>query len=142
MKENETLIEKQDKLIELLEEILKWTKFEGMQRVKAVLLETLKKDSEKIAYQYSDGRGSLEISNVAGVSDFAIRSYWKKWATMGLVQPSSKFKGRYERLFSLEDLGIEVPTIKVSLPQKELKAEETVDTEEAKPTGETPEPTN
>jgi len=124
MKENETLIEKQDKMIGLLEEILKWTKFEGMQRVKAVLLETLMKDSEKIAYHYSDGRGSLEISKIAGVSDFAIRSYWKKWATIGLAHPSSKFKGRYERLFSLEDLGIEVPMIKALLTEKEPGAEE------------------
>lgn len=132
MNENETLIEKQDKMIGLLEEILKWTRFEGMQRVKAVLLETLKKDSEKIAYHYSDGRGSLEISKIAGVSDFAIRSYWKKWATMGLVQPSRKFKGRYERLFSLEDLGIDVPTIKLLLAEKQPEAEEK-GTEEIKP---------
>jgi len=132
MKDNDTLIEKQDKIIGLLDEILKWTRFEGMQRVKAVLLETLKKDSEKIAYQYSDGRGSLEISKIAGVSDFAIRSYWKKWATIGLVHPSGKFKGRYERLFSLEDLGIEVPTVKVLLTEKEPEAEEK-GTEEIKP---------
>lgn len=124
MKDNDTLIEQQDKIIGLLDEILKWTRFEGMQRVKAVLLETLKKDSEKIAYQYSDGRGSLEISKIAGVSDFAIRSYWKKWATIGLVHPSGKFKGRYERLFSLEDLGVEVPTVKVLLTEKEPEAEE------------------
>lgn len=132
MKENEMLIEKQDRMIGLLEEILKWTRFEGMQRVKAVLLETLRKDSEKIAYHYSDGRGSLEISKIAGVSDFAIRSYWKKWVTIGLVYPSSKFKGRYERLFSPEDLGIEVPTIKVSPTEKEREAEQK-GTEEIKP---------
>ena len=124
VKESETLVEKQDKMIELLEEILKWTRFEGMQRVKAVLLETLRKDSEKIAYHHSDGRGSLEISKMAGVSDFAIRSYWKKWATIGLVRPSSKFKGRYERLFSLEDLGIEVATVEISPTEEETEAEE------------------
>jgi len=133
MKDNEMLIERQDKMIGLLEEILKWTRFEGMQRVKVVLLETLKKDSERIAYHYSDGRGSLEISKIAGVSDFAIRSYWKKWATMGLVQLSSKFKGRYERLFSLEDLGIEVPPVKALLTEGEPKAEEKVVAEETKP---------
>jgi len=133
MKENETLIEKQDKMIELLDEILKWTRFDGMQRVKAVLLETLKKDSEKIAYYYSDGRGSLELSKIAGVSDFAVRSYWKKWATMGLVQPSIRFKGRYERLFSLEDLGIEVPPAKLLPTDKEPKAEDKVVAGEVKP---------
>jgi hypothetical protein len=125
------LLEKQDRMIDLLEEILKWARFKGMQRVKAVLHETLKKDSEKIAYSYSDGRGSLEISKLAGVSDFAVRSYWKKWATMGLVQQSSKFKGRYERLFSLEDLGIEVPTIK----QISSENEKEMGTEEIKPSG-------
>lgn len=121
--DNEALIKKEDKVIELLEEILKWTKFDVLQKAKEVLLETLKKDTEKMAYQYSDGKSSLEISKLVGVSDFAIRSYWKKWAATGLVHPSSRYKGRYERLFSLEDLSIEVPKIRALSTPKEPRAE-------------------
>ncbi len=99
----------QKKVIELLSELAKWTRFEGVQKARQVLMETLKKDSEKLAYHYSDGRGSAEVAKLTGISDFAVRSYWKKWATLGLVVPSEKFKGRYKRVFSLEDLGIELP---------------------------------
>jgi transposase len=122
--DNEELSKKEDRIIELLEEILKWTRFDVLQKAKEVLLDTLKKDTEKIAYQYSDGKSSLEISKMAGVSDFAIRSYWKKWAAMGLVLASSRYKGRYEKLFSLEDLSIEVPKTRASSTPKEPLAEE------------------
>jgi len=97
------------KLTELLKELVRWARFEGIQKARQVLLDNLKKDSEKLAYHHSDGRGSPEVARLAGVSDFAIRSYWKKWQSLGLVTPSMKHKGRFESLFSLEDLGIEVP---------------------------------
>jgi len=102
----------QRRTIELLQEIAKWVRFEGIQTARQVLNDFFKKDSEKLAYQYSDGRGSSEIAKIAGVSDFAVRSYWKKWSAMGLVVPSDKFKGRYEHLFSLDDFGIELPSPK------------------------------
>jgi len=112
----------EQKMIELLSEIAKWVRFEGIQRARQLLPEALKKDSEKLAYHFSDGRGSAEAAKLAGVSDFAVRSYWKKWATMGLVVPSEKFKGRYERIFSLEDLGIEVPLLKkVEAPEEQTQ---------------------
>ncbi|MDP1694485.1 MAG: hypothetical protein Q8L34_03010 [Candidatus Woesearchaeota archaeon] len=100
------------RIIELLEELAKWKRFEGAQLAKKILRELLSKDPEKIVYQYSDGRGSRDIATVAGVSDFSVRSYWKKWNSEGLVIPSKKFRGRYERIFSLEDFGIEIPALK------------------------------
>lgn len=110
----------QKRIIELLNEIAKWVRFEGVQRARQVLVETLKKDSEKLAYHYSDGRGSAEVAKLVGVSDFTVRNYWKKWATLGLVIPSEKFKGRYERTLSLEDLGIEV-SLKSAVGTQELE---------------------
>ncbi len=95
--------------VALLQELLKWARLQGIQTARGVLADALKKDSEKLAYEYSDGRGSADVGKIAGVSDFAVRSYWKKWAALGIALPSKKFKGRYERLFSLEDLGFEVP---------------------------------
>jgi len=111
------------KIIELLSEIVKWVKFNGIQSVRQVLSENLKKDSDKIAYHYSDGRTSAEVAALAGVSDFTVRSYWKKWATLGLVLPSEKFKGRYERIFSLEDFGMEIPLPKKTETKVESKEE-------------------
>jgi hypothetical protein len=103
-----------ERMVELLEELTKWARFQGAQLAKKVLRDILSKDAEKVVYQYSDGKGSAEIAALAGVSDFTVRSYWKKWNTEGLVIPSQKFKGRYERIFSLEDFGIEVPMPKSS----------------------------
>ncbi len=102
------------RIIELLEELAKWKRFEGAQLAKKILRDILSKDTEKIVYQYSDGRGTKEIADLAGISDFSVRSYWKKWNVEGLVIPSKKREGRYERVFSLEDFGIEIPATKVS----------------------------
>lgn len=100
------------RLTELVEELVKWKKFEGAQLAKKVLRDLLAKDIDRLVYQYSDGRTTREIAALAGVSDFTVRNYWKKWNTEGLIVPSQKFKGRYERIFSLEDFGIEVPAMK------------------------------
>ena len=107
------------RIIELLEELVKWRRFEGAQLAKKTLRELFSKDAEKIVYQYSDGRGTKEIGDLAGVSDFAVRTYWKKWNIEGLVVPSEKHKGRFARVFSLEDFGIEVPMTKNSSPKLE-----------------------
>jgi len=101
------------KIIELLTLIANWSRFSGIQAAREVLTQTMQHDSEKLAYHYSDGRASREIAKLSGLSDFTIRSYWKKWNSMGLVFPSTKFKGRYERAFSLDEFGIELPTLKV-----------------------------
>ncbi|MEX2193024.1 MAG: hypothetical protein WD717_06565 [Nitrosarchaeum sp.] len=102
------------RIIELLEEFVKWQRFEGAQLAKKILRDLLAKDVDKIIYQHSDGRGTKEIAALAGVSDFTVRNYWKKWNTEGLIVPSQKHKGRYERVFSLEDFGIEIPSSKIS----------------------------
>lgn len=113
----------EQRMIELLEELAKWKKFEVAQLAKKLLRDILAKDTEKIVYQYSDGKGSMEVAALAGVSDFTVRSYWKKWNIEGLVVPSQKQKGRYERIFSLEDFGIEIPTVKKSLQATQTQPE-------------------
>jgi hypothetical protein len=104
------------RIVELLEELVIWTRLAGINNARESLSEALKKDSEKLGYHYSDGRGSAEVGKMAGVSDFAVRSYWKKWAALGLMAPSKKFRGRFERLFSLYDLGFDVPPPKAAPP--------------------------
>ena len=105
------------KIIELLEELVKWRRFEGAQLAKKTLRELFSKDAEKLVYQNSDGKTSRDIAALSGVSDFSVRNHWKKWNIEGLVVPSQKYKGRYERVFSLEDFGIEVPSPKKSISE-------------------------
>jgi len=117
---------------ELLREILKWIKFEGMQRVKGVLTDVLQKDIERIIYQFSDGRGSSDIAKLAGVSHQTVVNYWKRWSTLGIVEAERARGGtRYRRVFSLEDFGIEVPR-----PREERQEEVVLSQETTQKTGE------
>ena len=110
-----------ERIVDLLKEILKWTRFQGMISVKGVLLDTLKKDEEKVAYESSEGRGSKEVAKLAGISHQTVVNYWKKWATLGIVEPLKVRGGlRYRRSFSLSDFDIEVPKMKVEEKLKEI----------------------
>lgn len=111
---------------ELLREILKWIKFEGMQRVKGLLADVLQKDIEKIVYQFSDGRSSGDVGKLAGVSHQTVVNYWKRWSTLGIVEAERARGGtRYRRIFSLENFGIEVPQ-----PKEEKGNEQVVPSKE------------
>ena len=105
---------KEDEIIQLLRELVRWTRFQGMLKVKEILLDTLKSDEEKLVYHYSDGRGSQEVADLAGFkSHKTVLDYWKKWAKLGLMEPIRVRGGiRYRRAFSLPDFGIEVPKLK------------------------------
>lgn len=116
---NKTDVDPQERMIVLLEEILKWTRFEGIQRLKQVLTTTLVSDEDKIVYQSSDGRSSRDVAGASGVTFWKVVSHWNTWNTLGIVVPSKKYQGRFERIVSLEDLGIVVPSLKAKKPQEE-----------------------
>jgi hypothetical protein len=97
---------------EKISELLKWTKFAGMQQLRNVLLQVLGDDTTSLlAYEFSDGeRGTREVAKLAGVkSKSTIAGYWRKWSKIGIVEPSSKYQGRYQRICSLEEVGLVVP---------------------------------
>lgn len=126
---NKETVDNQDKVVELLEEILIWTRLQGVQNARAVLVSALTTDVHKLAYQLSDGRSSAEVAKDCGVSGMTVTNYWKRWFTLGIARPSPKFKGRFERIFSLEDLGVEIPSIgggAKAKAKKEAEPEETV----------------
>lgn len=106
----------EDKLSEIagtLKELLKWTKFTGMKEVKSVLLLALDTETKKIIYHLSDGdKSSAEIADVANVSDWTVRNYWKSWNKLGIVEALQVGTGqRYKKAFDIEDFGIEAPKI-------------------------------
>jgi hypothetical protein len=102
---------KDDRIIELLEELVKWTKVTSIPKVKELLLETLPSPEEKIAYQSSDGRASGEVGKEANVSYVTVTVWWKRWIKACIAEPVSARGGqRGKRIFSLDDFGIEVPT--------------------------------
>lgn len=117
--------DKQDRMIELLEEMLKWMKVTSIPQVRKLLLDILRSDREKIAYHFSDGgRGSQEVAKFAGVSHVTVTNWWKLWSRSGIAEMMSVMGGnRAKRTFSLEDFGVEVPESKETKPEKkETKA--------------------
>ena len=112
---------KPDELISLMKELVKWTRFSGKQQLKAMILENLKSDTEKLVYELSDGERSVrEIEELTNVSKSRVGSYWEKWLTLGIVEESERFQGRMKHICSLDEVGIEVP----KTPREPPKAEE------------------
>jgi len=64
-----------------------------------------------LVYELSDGeRTTREIARLANVGSHAtVASYWKKWSKLGIVEPSPKRQGRFQRICSLEEVGLTVP---------------------------------
>jgi hypothetical protein len=102
---------KEDKMVELLEELVRWTKVTGIPKVKVLLEEILQSPEERIAYEASiESRTQGEIAKLANVSQVTISNYGKKWIKNGIAKSISARGGqRAIKLFSLEDFGIEVP---------------------------------
>ena len=116
---------KEDRMIELLEELVKWTKVTSIPSVKKLLLEILTSPEEKIAYQASDGKSSGEVAKQANVSYVTITFWWKKWIKAGIAE-SVRARGgkRARRLFLLDVFGIEVPVVKVTTAEEGNGGEE------------------
>jgi hypothetical protein len=118
------LSDKQDEQIRLLEEILKWTKFAGMKGVRDALSVALDTDQKKIVYHLSDGtRGMVEVGKSAGIASTAtISRYWGSWSKQCFGEfVSVKGGDRFKRTFDLEELAIEIPSIRQNSKEQEEK---------------------
>jgi DNA-binding MarR family transcriptional regulator len=114
-------VSEKDRTIELLEELVKWTKVTSIPEVKRLLLEILSSPEEKIAYQSSNGETTgREVADKANVTQPTVAKWWKKWVRVGIAEAVSVRRGkRAKRLFSLNDFGIEVPTLEEATEERE-----------------------
>jgi hypothetical protein len=95
--------------IPLLKEILRWVKI-GAIPLREILLQELKTDQDRLVYEFSDGENSTrDVEKGTGLDHVTVARLWKKWADVGIVEPSEKYQGRYRRVCSLRDLAIRVP---------------------------------
>ena len=104
----------EDYLKELLtnvKELVRWSKFSGKKQLKEIITQNLKSDNELLIYEFSDGeRSTREISKIVGkVSHSTVATYWNKWNKLGIVETSQKYEGRFQRLCSLEEIGLSIP---------------------------------
>jgi len=116
-----------DETLEVLQEILKWTKVASIQKTKEVLETELSTKEKKLVYHHSDGnKKTRDFGEIAGISRAnTISDLWKQWKALGIVEMVSVRGGeRAKRSFNLKDFGIEVPIIiKTSEPKKETTQE-------------------
>lgn len=95
-----------------LRELLKWTRFAGMLKLKEILNQTLLTPVEKLVYELSNGnRSTREIARHVGIkSHVTILNYWEKWRKIGIIEPVER-EGRCRHICSLEEIGLEVPPL-------------------------------
>jgi len=95
-----------------LKEQTRWLKFLSMPNFKKVIEESLTTKELRIVYSLTDGKNSTrEISkklSIEGIeiSHSTVFNYWKKWNAIGIVKPSERYSGRFEKIIELEDLDI------------------------------------
>lgn len=100
-----------------LKEIRYWTKLSSLPILRRVIQENLRDDESKLVYELSDGNRStreiaLELVRMRrAITHVTVANMWRRWAALGLVEPSERYQGRFRRIVSLESLGIEIPRI-------------------------------
>jgi hypothetical protein len=96
--------------VELLKEILKWTKVTNIPQVKSLLESTLASSEQRIAYEASNGKNVREVADIAHVGKSTIGRWWAEWVKLGLAElRPAKGGDRAFRSFSLAEFGLEVP---------------------------------
>lgn len=110
----------------VLQEILKWSRFQNLPRLREVLEEELDDLSKKLVYEKTDGQKSMrQVSNEAGVPIPTIQGWWNRWYNLGILEPSQAYKGRLKKICLLKDVGMEMP--KVAQRKREPKDKPTAE---------------
>jgi len=117
-----------------MEKLLKWTRIASIQQLRSVLTQNLTTDNEMLIFELSDGeRTSREIAKLARVgSNATILSYWRKWSKVGIVEPSPQRKGRFHHICSLEEVGLTVPPVALTIMETPQLDENEEDSDERK----------
>ena len=100
--------------IGLMQEMVMWLRFMGMDKAKSVLSTTLDSDKKIIVYHLSNGKNtSTSIANQVDLSQTRISELWKEWLLIGIGESiSASGGGRFKKSFDLKMFGIQIPNIK------------------------------
>lgn len=100
---------------QIMNEILKWLKFIGNEKIRKIINENFKKDYEFLLYDMSDGKkATRELAEKLPISKDTITTYWDKWTELGIMEkvPVQGGGTRGKKIFTLSELGIDIPKIK------------------------------
>jgi hypothetical protein len=116
---------------EILEEMLNWIRFMGMNEARDVIDDALsyeddekKERSARIAYELTDGTNST--TDIEDYIDYSYRWVSRRqmeWAKLGIVDKPGENRS-YEHLASLTELGLDCPEI----PDPDADEEQDADT--------------
>lgn len=108
-----------DNIVEQLEEILLWMKYDYLETRKK-LREILDTPDKILVYELSNGdRSTREIAKYVSVTFRTIAQWWNRWFDAGLMAQTEKYGGsRYKRLCSLTKMGIKIPE-KIEEPKED-----------------------
>jgi len=117
--------------VETLRQILRWVKFQSLDRARQLIEAEMAGDPNRIlVFELTDGeRGRPEVAKMSSVPSSTIQTWWDRWYKVGILEPSPKRKGMVRKLCSLEELGLEVPKVTRGL----LEGRKAVDSSPNKP---------
>jgi transposase-like protein len=119
-----------DSIDKTLREILSWTRFANISKLKEMLQNELDTDQKKLAYESTDGiNGMKEVAAASGAPQDTVYGWWQQWSRIGLVTESETRKGRMIKIVPLGDLGIRVPKREKMTGVKESNQEQSQSTE-------------
>lgn len=94
-------------IVELLEELVVWTRFMARTQLEEALRLALTDPKRQAAYELTDGeRSQSEIAAQVGIDQSTVSDLWARWRRLGLVRETRR---RPMHLARLTDLGWAVP---------------------------------
>jgi len=103
----EEVAKKLDMLNSTLKEILKWSRFQNLPKLREVLEKELDDQGKKLVFENTDGQKSMrQVSAESAVPVPTIQGWWNRWYNLGILEPSETRRGRLRRICSLRDVGI------------------------------------
>jgi hypothetical protein len=94
---------------DLLREILRWLRFQSLDKAKQAVAGLLDTDKKKTVFEFTDGNTSgRALAAKCGVDRNTLFRWWNDWFTAGII---TKDGDTYKRLFSLKELGIKLPDV-------------------------------
>lgn len=89
--------------LEVLQEILKWQKLQGIKILHELVPILLDDDEKKKIYEMTDGTKTIkDIQKHIKVSSGKVSMLWNSWYTNGILD---KDGNKYKKIISLKELG-------------------------------------
>jgi len=116
MDENAEVLTLLHRIEQRLLAVERWLRFSNMDKLRDILSHELGDDDrKKLAYECSDGsRGYREVGQMAAVAGPTVQGWWGRWFAIGIMEASPNRTGRVQRICSLREVGLDVPTARVN----------------------------